>query len=101
MLFEPVFGLFQQVVEDIARRVADAFSRPLDALQQSPPHTRSSTDDARIHLDAWVKQKPVAFGVLAAAAGGAAAVVVPTNLGIWTIPSRQWPLALARLPCRQ
>jgi hypothetical protein len=72
--------LLEPLIEKLARRIADAFSRPLDALREESPHARTSADDARIHLDAWVQHKPVQFGVLAAAAGGAAAILVPAEL---------------------
>ncbi len=74
----PVF--LQPLIEKLARRIADAFSRPLDALREESPHDRTSTDDARICLNAWVQHKPVQFGVLAAAAGGAVAILAPVGL---------------------
>jgi hypothetical protein len=76
----------QSLVEALARKVADAFSPPLDALRETPPHTRNATADARIRLDAWVKHRPVPYTVFGAAAGGAVAVALPTNLGLWVVP---------------
>lgn len=75
-------SLLQQMVEWLSRNVAAAFSRPLDALRKAPPHTRTSTDDARIHLNDWIRHKPVQLAVLGAAIGGFVLVLVPTDLGL-------------------
>jgi hypothetical protein len=74
------------LAEWLAKRVFQfiaVFSRPLDALRESP-HTRSATDDARIHLDGWIKQTPVLFAVVGTAVAAFAAVFVPTDLGVWS-----------------